>query len=156
MVVQVKYRYKEGFRCGIPIEKTVAVMNGLAEQNRLTAKDLVEVSKDEDAPLHNYFEWDNEKCGEKWREQQGRVLIANIVVQDVEDEKSEPVRAFFQIENETSLYEPLTVIIKDEDKLQSLYDTAKRELKSFQKKYSRIKAFAGLFKEIDQLPDKAS
>ena len=156
MIFQPKYTYKAGFRCSIPAETAASVINGLSEQNRLDPKTLVEVSKSEDAPLHSYFEWDNEKCGEKWREQQARVLIAHIEVKEDGNENSEPVRAFFQIESDTSLYEPITAIVVNEDKLQSLYDLAKKELKAFQKKYRSIKAFAGLFEAIDNLPDKAS
>lgn len=156
MIFQPKYRYKPGFRCSIPVDTAVSVINGLAEQNRLNPATLVEVSKEEDAPLHGYFEWNDEKCGKYWREQQARVLIAHIEVKEDGNENAEPVRAFFQIENETSLYEPVTVIVQNEDKLQALYDMAKRELKSFQKKYKNIKAFAGLFDAIDRLPDKVS
>lgn len=156
MIVQQHYRYKDGFRCGVPIEQTASVMNQLASENRLNAKALVEVSKPENAPLHKYFEWNNDKCGDLWREYQGRTLIAHIEYVPDASERAEPVRAFFQIESDSSNYEPIDLIVQNEDKKQKLYETALRELNAFKKKYKNIVAFAELFSAIDNLPPKAS
>ena len=156
MIFQPKYQFKEGFRCNVTIGAVMGVFDELTKQKKLNAKTLVEVSQSEDAPLHRYFEWDDAKCGKNWREQQARVLIAHVEVKDADNEQAEPVRAFFITESETGLYEPITAIVKSEDKLQDLYDMAKKELRAFQKKYSGIKAFAKLFEDIDRLPDRCS
>ena len=145
------YKWKTGYYSKIPAAVAGEVMNQLSSENRLTARDLVDVSRPEDAPLHGAFEWDDTEAAERWREQQGRVLIGSIVIQ-VEDKKdSEPVRAFFAIEQKSSNYQPVATIMRNEDMRQKLYETAKRELASFRTKYRALQEFEKLFSEIDRI-----
>lgn len=127
-------------------------MNQLAAENNLNAKALVDVSRPVDAPLHKEFEWDDNIAAEKWREQQGRVMIAMItVISDGAPEQETPVRAYFHIEDHQPNYEPVTLIIKDEDKTAKLFKQAMRELFSFQEKYSGLRQFKKLFEDIEEL-----
>lgn len=135
-------------------EVAAGVMDELSQEGRLTAANLVDASRPEDAPLHREFEWDNDKAAEMYRQDQARLMIRNIVIINEQSEQQETTRAFVHIkEEETSTYEPILVVVKDEDKLQKLYETAKRELAAFRLKYKSIQAFAALFEEIDKLPD---
>ena len=52
------------------LEKTVGI----------TPKNLVEANRDESAPLHNEFEWNDTKAAEKYRETQAGYIIRNICV----------------------------------------------------------------------------
>ena len=145
------YKWKSGYHNKVPADIAGEVLNQLSAEDRLTAKDLVEVSRPDDAPLHNAFEWDDTEAAERWREQQGRILINSIVIQAEEKEEAEPVRAFFVIESNSSNYEPVTVIMRDEDKRKKLFDVAKRELSAFKAKYRALEQFEALFKEIDKI-----
>jgi hypothetical protein len=144
------YKWKTGYHSKVPADIAGRVFDQLSSENCLTAKKLVEVSRPEDAPLHNAFEWNDTEAAERWREQQGRVMISSIVIQ-AEKKECEPVRAFFVIEHNSSNYEPITTIMRNEDMREKLYETAKRELNAFRAKYNSIKEFEALFREIDKI-----
>ena len=126
-------------------------MNQLASEGRLTPANLVEISKPEDAPLHNEFEWNDTIAAQKWREQTGRVMIASIVVTPDSEEKAKPVRCFFNIEHASPEYLPTEVIYSDEYKKNRLLEIAKRELMSFKIKYQQLAELAGIMNAIDML-----
>lgn len=73
------YRWKTGSRFKTDANIAAGIMNKLAKENRLNAETLVDVSRPEDAPLHNEFEWDDVKAAEEWRKQTSRVMIASVV-----------------------------------------------------------------------------
>lgn len=149
------YQWKSGARYRVAADVAANVMNGLAEENRLSAKALVDISRPEDAPLHNEFEWNDGIAAEKWREQQGRVMIAMISVITDEAVQQEPVRAFFNIEKGQSNYEPISLIIKDADKTELLFRQAMSELKSFREKYKGLKEFQKLFHDIEEIEQQS-
>lgn len=145
------YKWKTGYHSKVSAEIAGEVLDRLSNENRLTAKDLVDISRPEDAPLHNAFEWNDSEAAERWREQQGRMMINSIVVQTEETKEREPVRAFFVIESGSSNYEPIMTIMRNEDKRQKLFETARRELAAFKAKYKALQEFEKLFAEIDKI-----
>lgn len=145
------YKWKTGYQNKVSADVAGAVMDQLSKENRLSARTLVDISRPEDAPLHNAFEWDDTEAAERWREQQGRVLINSIVIQAEERPEVQPVRAFFVVEQKTGNYEPVTTILRDEDKRMKLLESAKRELAAFKAKYNSLIEFEKLFNEIDRV-----
>ena len=125
----------------------------------LTAKSVVEASRDKTAPLHDEFEWDDEVAGEFWREHQARRMICNLTITvETEDKQELPIRAYVAIaskeesDKERPLrYENISTVLRSEEKTNSLMDMAMKELMSFKKKYATIEALAGVFREIDKL-----
>ena len=120
----------------------------------LTPKNLVDASREEDAPLHKDFEWDNSKAAEAFREHQARILIRNLITVDVVSEQSEPVRAFYNIENSNvnaGIYESAVSIMSSDEKRAILLRNAKEELNRFKRKYSALKELSDVFKAIDAL-----
>lgn len=144
------YKWRTGFY-KTSAEVAAEEMNRLAASNNLTAKALVDASRPVDAPLHDEFEWDDSIAAEKWREQEARVMIASITVIADENAQAEPVRAFFNIEPSTPIYEPVQTIVRDSSKSDRLFTQAMEELESFQRKYNSIKEFSKLFLEIDHI-----
>lgn len=145
------YKWKTNF---YKVDADVAgkVFEELNETVGLTAKSVVDASRDENAPLHNEFEWDDAVAGELWREQTARVMICNLTIDVKTDEKSEmPVRAFMSVEHDSPVYESITTILTDENKTERLMNMAMKELISFERKYATIEALAGVFREIDKL-----
>ena len=145
------YKWKTGTRCSVSAETAAEVMNGLAAQNNLTAKALVDVSRPEDAPLHGEFEWDNDVAAEKYREEQGRLLIRQLVVIPEDHPEQEPVRAYFKVVEDQPTYDPIETIFQHQDKTERLFHIAMGELQAFRRKYSGIQKFAKLFSVIDDL-----
>ena len=123
------------------------VCNKLDAEGNLTAKALVDVSRPEDAPLHPEFEWNDGIAAEKWREQQGRLIINHLTV--VIDNQ-EPVRKFFNIENTANTYTSIDVILKNTDTREQLLQMALRELGAFKRKYSQLTELAKLFDAISE------
>ena len=147
--------WAKGFQFKAKAEDAKRVMDELAVKGKLTAANLVEISKPEDAPLHNDFEWNDTIAAQKWREQTGRTMIAMIVVTpDKDEEEKTPVRCYFNIEKTSPIYTPTEVIFSDEAKTERLLEVAKRELKSFLVKYRTLTKLAGICNAIEELLDE--
>lgn len=115
----------------------------------LTPQSVVDESRNENAPLHNCFEWNDTTAAIKYREQQARVLIANITVVEEADEKTvEPVRAFYHIQQD---YKPIDVVIKNADMMEELLEKAKKELNAFRRKYSALSQLQPIFDAIERM-----
>lgn len=121
----------------------------------LTAENVVNVSRDEDAPLHYEFEWDDEVAAEEWRKRQAQNMISNlsIVLVETEDEDATPVRAFYA--TELHHYENIRAIITNEEKKDDLLIKAIRELQAFKKKYRILSELQTIFSAIDTITEKA-
>ena len=117
----------------------------------LSAQTLLDANRNEDAPLHNEFEWDNEKAAESYRLHQARHIINCLCIKAEEAPNKEPVRAFFKIESRDSEYKSLDVILQSEDSYNALLRTALAELRALEKKYSDLKELASVFDEVKKL-----
>ena len=145
------YKLKPGSHHKVSAQIAGEVCKSLEEKGRLTAADLVEESRPEDAPLHEEFEWDDSIAAEEYRKQQARVLIATVV--EVVSPEIVPTRAFFNIVHQEANYESINVIIQDEDKRKALLNKAIRELRAFEIKYSTLLELCDVFDVIDKLED---
>lgn len=147
------YQWKTGARVKTAPEVAAAVMNDLAERNQLNAEMLVNVSRPEDAPLHQEFEWDDPIAAEEWRKQQARCLIHSLVLQE-DDEDTEPVRVFFKIHEASPNYEPTQVILQSPESTEALRNMALKELIAFKNKYAAIIRKINGEKEVNSLQMK--
>ncbi len=149
------YKWKTGAHITVSAQKAGEMCEKLAAENRLTADNLLEANRAPDAPLHGAFEWDDQKAAEEYRRQQARHIIACICV--VAENKTEEIRAFYNLERKEPTYTSLKVILESQDDMDRLYRTALAELAAFQKKYATVKRLEPVFNAIDQFPleDKA-
>lgn len=145
------YQWKTGSRHKISAAVAAEVMDQLAEEERLNPTELVEVSRPDDAPLHSEFEWDDNVAAEKWREEQASAMIRHLVVRIEANEQEYPTRQYFMVQKESNTYEPIQVILKDEDKTAMLLEQAKRELQAFRAKYAGLKELSEVIKTIDSV-----
>lgn len=147
------YKWKSAARIKCDAQIAGEFLSNIENTVGLTPKNVVDASRPEDSPLHNEFEWDNEVAAEKYRETQAGHIIRSIVV-DVEDCVSEEpvcVRAFVNVEKDDNRnYKPIQVVIKDKDYMNSLYESAMRELKAIQFKYQSVARLKHIFDEIDK------
>ena len=116
---------------------------------------VVERAADVENPLHDCFEWDNGKAANKWREQQARVLIANVLtVVEAKSEEAKPtvVRAFVNISDggERGYKEVNKVLLNDADR-QYMLDRALGELRSFEVKYQTLSELNTVFAAIREV-----
>lgn len=123
-------------------------LNGIYEdEGKIDPASVVERSKPEEAPLHHCFEWNDEIAAGKYREQQARTLIANVVVSEQPTEQSY-TRAFVHVENE---YQPLYVVLESPHKAQELLESALRELRTFERKYRELEELVPVFQAIEKV-----
>lgn len=114
-----------------------------------SAEEIVEKAKDPNTELHKCFEWDDSIAAHKYRLQQARSIMCNLVF--VSDDKDyEPVRVF-HITTEKTVYKPTKLIIQKPDEYQALLARAKAELQEFRKRYKIIQELETLFALIDEL-----
>lgn len=118
----------------------------------LTAKNLLDANRDENAPLHNEFEWRDDIAAERYRENQARHIIACLCVraETTTGEQSEPVRAFLKTTPESE-YQSLNVILQSADSHVAMLSMALRELEVFRKKYKMLAELKPLFDVIEDI-----
>lgn len=156
----IMYSIKDGFKVNKRFAQPAGeIMAQLESEDRLTAKELVDVSRPEDAPLHDYFEWNDDIAAEKYRESQGGYLIRATV--EVEEKRDiggsnevhvEVTKPFYAIEDGSEKYYHIETIVQSEDKCQKLYTMALRELRQFERRYEIIREkLSPVFDAIDSL-----
>lgn len=125
--------------------------NEIARLEKATPHNIVELARDENSILHNEFEWDNEIAGEKYREEQAKLMLRCIIVHEEKgDEKTTEVRAWVST-TERHVYETIEAVLTNEKEYENMLKTALKELESFKKKYHSLKELTPIFKAIDEL-----
>ena len=140
------YKFKPGSRLTGDAQAAGEICAALESEGRLTAAELVEVSRPESAPLHNMFEWRDGVAAEKWREYQGRNIIHSIVVVP-EDQK--PQQIYYNVTQSSPIYDSIKTIVQSEDKYALLKRRAAQELVAFQNRYSTILELSNVFDAIN-------
>lgn len=118
----------------------------------LTPKNLLDANRDENAPLHNEFEWRDDIAAEKYRENQAKHIIACLCVraETTSGEQSEPVRVFLKTTPESE-YQSLNVILQSADSRSAMLAMALKELKAFQRKYKALAELKLLFDVLEDI-----
>jgi len=130
-----------------------SVLTGYYEKHsELTPQIVVDESRDESAPLHHRFEWDDEIAGEAWRREQASVLIRSVKVVFAETPKGERkyVRAFSSLteagDTERTGYVPTEELVQDELATKILLKQCEREIRDVKRKYGHLAEFAELMR----------
>lgn len=145
------YKFKRGSYIKADPQVAGEMLERLEAENNLTAKSLVDANRDEDAPLHNEFEWDDSVAAEAYRETQARHIINCI---EIVREEAEPVRAFFSIYREKPQYQHIDTILVEKESRDALLQKALAELNAIRRKYSTLKELANVFSAIDEAEKK--
>lgn len=151
---QSLYGWKYGSHMSGDANIAGRVCEELVRQNRLTPENLLDVSREEDAPLHDMFEWDDSIAGELWRKKQAAKIIQSItVIEPVIQGRTLPIevtpRAF--VPTVDKVYMHISKVMEDPDKRSYLLEKAKKELRDFQNKYHMLSELAGVFTEIQKV-----
>ena len=143
------YEWKEGTRFKVDAQVAGEMCEKLEKEGRLTAKNLLDANRPEDAPLHDEFCWDDEQAAELYREEQARKIIRCIVVK--RENVKEPVRQFINVDIGERKYYSVDVLLKKESTRNIMLRSALSELSAFQRKYQGFRELASVFVAIDQL-----
>ena len=161
MVEKVEKVWKAGTQ--IPVKAEVACAAIVDLQKRLgkdsvTARELLDASRDENAPLHNCFEWDDSVAAEKYRLTQARHIISSVEI-IIRRESDQPIvtRAFLNVKPPLPKVEGCfvssDVVMTTPAYLNQVLKNALSELRAFQKKYQAYQELTGVFKAIDAFED---
>jgi hypothetical protein len=105
-----------------------------------TAKQIVDKARNTTTELHKCFEWNDATAAEKYRIEQARDLVANLVIVRTQEqvERNEPEIRVFHKPTSQSGYKPIQVIIQNKDEYQELLKRAYAELTAFKMKYANL------------------
>ena len=121
-------------------------------------KDIVNYAEThEDSELHKCFTWDDTEAAKRYRIEEAKMIVRNImVIYSEPTKKEEPrqvqVRWAFKTEP-TGGYKRTEYIVKNPDEHEKLLNMAKAELESFRRKYE-ILSNDVLMREIFEAIDK--
>ena len=147
------YEKKYSWRAGKSVSAQVAgeVMEKIEQRDGvLTKESFLEESRPVDSPTHKLFEWDDTVAAEKFRLEQSRMAIADIVVTIVKADEPVKRHAFVNVvagKHNKAEYSNIEVAMSDETKRQAVLQNAFAELKTFEQKYADYKELAGVFNE---------
>lgn len=129
-------------------------LSELEEQHKsLTPEIVLEDARPSDAVLHSCFEWNDQSAAEKYRLNQARYLICNLVVVQQTSDTPKSVRAFVSIAPlpQKGEYVSVARAIVDPRYREQILQNAISELRAFKKKYADLKELADVFDAIDKL-----
>jgi hypothetical protein len=149
---------------GFQTEAARMELMAIAEANNghVSPEKVVARAKDERSALHGFFEWDDEKAGEKLRLVQAGLLLRRIkitVFRQAPDDRGVDLeitrtRQFQSRPSQRSRqlgYEPIEDIVADEDKRAEMVAQAKAELRAIQKRYNELEELASVWQAIEQI-----
>lgn len=120
-------------------------------------KDIVDMARDENTESHKCFEWRDDVAAEKYRIQQARTVVRNLVfVKPAEAKNPRQELSFAYRTRESQSYETTRFIFRSEDGRQRLLMTALAELNAFQKKYAFLEELVGVFNAINELDTQSA
>lgn len=147
------YKWKTGARIKGSAQASGELFEQLSQTEAgLTAETLLNANKPKNAPLHNDYEWNNQKAANQWRLHQSRHFMDSLTVVMVNYETSEELQTrAVHITTEPHKYEPITTIIQSESKYECLLSNAFSELQAFQRKYNMLKELTPVFQAITEV-----
>lgn len=119
----------------------------------LQAEQVVERARDPESPLHDDFEWDDDKAAEQYRLVQARQLIRVAVSIDPNLDEPVKVRVFTSLKSDRKNpgggYRSMQDVLAHDGMRQELLQQALAEFKSARDKYKEVKELAEVFASVD-------
>jgi len=143
-----------GYGAGLGAQVAGEEMERIRSKHGVLSKTTVVIeASNKNNPLHNFFEWNNEKAAEKHRLSQAGGLIRELRVRvTTEDKEQKSVRAYVQVappESEKASYHPIINVLNDNSMRLQLEKQCEVDIKTFRKKYAEIKAVRNIIREMD-------
>lgn len=153
MVYEKKYSWAHGK--SVPAQVAGEVMEMIEKRDgELTKESFLNESRPEESPTHALFEWNDAVAAEKFRLEQSRHCIQDIVVTVAKGEKQEKVHAFVNVTNgkhNTASYSNIEVAMSDDVKRHAVLQNALSELKVFEEKYSTYIELTDVFTAVKKV-----
>lgn len=122
-------------------------------RGELTPEDILDDAKNDNSPLHSFFEWSDSAAAHQHRLQQARGLIRSVVAVYVrEDKPAVKTRAYVHVsQGETSHYREASHAMSQKATRDQVLQRALAELIGWQRRYKDLLEFAEFCDSIDQL-----
>lgn len=140
--------WKSGCRISADAQKVADEI--LTIGSSATTAQILDKARDEKTELHKCFDWNDAEAAEKWRLQQARHVVCNLVIKEKSETPRPEVRVFFKTDADSG-YKPTVLIMQDKDEYRKLLDRALAELTSFRAKYKTLAELDGVFDAIDKV-----
>ena len=152
-----KYSFRDGFGWRVDPEVAGKHLDKLAEERNgeLTPDIIVDDARSKNSPLHNCFDWDNKKAGDKWRLHQARQLIGSIIVEVVVKD-TEHVRAFVNINYPNTNQRHYANIIdaaSDDYKMKLIIDDARKQMRAWSQRFKIYQQLREVAYKIEELAE---
>jgi len=156
----MRYGFSDGARIppgqdadqvGNELERLRAAAGGL-----LTAEGVLGAAKRKRSPLHDFFEWDDNRAAQRYRLAQASYLLRVVVVVPEDDEERfHPVRAFVTVgqpdEAQPRTFTHVRAAMADDDMRDQVLGRARRELAGWRRRYRQLEEFAAVLEAIDSV-----
>lgn len=142
-----KFAYKVLGLYDAPAQQVGEMLDELSRSaSGLTPQTLVDANRAEGTLLHDVFEWRDDIAAEKYRQEQARAIIRNIVIveQTTDEEERAPVRGYVSAPGGESRYVTMQSALTEEKFRAKLLEDAKRDAKLFTAKYRRLNELASV------------
>jgi hypothetical protein len=125
-------------------------------KGELTPEDILNDAKNDNSPLHSFFEWSDSAAAHQHRLSQARGLIRAVVAIYVQPDKpAVRQKAYVHIaQGETSHYRETSHAMQVKSTRDIVLKTAWREFQAWRNRYKDLKEFSDLFNAADQVETK--
>lgn len=153
------YSWGSGVQYSVPADIVGQSLEAIeARDGNVTKEAFLEESRPEDAPTHSLFEWNDSVAAEKYRLEQSRKVINNLVVTVHTEKQEEPItaKALVNVEPEAhkhASFISITTAMSSTDTAEIVLRHALEELETFESKYRSLKELAHVFAAIDELKE---
>ena len=124
-------------------------------KDNVTAQELLDASRDENAPLYSCFEWNDSVAAEQYRLWQARHIINSIEITYINNATPTVTRLFCNINQprQQGEFVKVDVMLNNPNYRKQVLANALRELQSFQRKYAVYEELMDVCKVIDAFAD---
>lgn len=127
----------------------------------LKSQTIVDEAKDENSPIHKYFEWDDSKASELYRRQQAVNLINHIVIVEIKDGEEKEVPFLINVkivdaDEEDRGYITFEELIEDELLYDQYLNGLIQELITLRAKIKNFKELRSVYMEIGKVQKRLS
>lgn len=151
------FEFAEGARFQPGAEKNAKLVGEHIEMLRerfkgeLTPQDILDDARNNNSPLHSFFEWDDGAAAEAYRLQQARGLIRSVVAIYVrEDRPAIRQKAYVHIpERSAPHYREASHAMSQKKTREMVLKRAWSELQAWKSRYKDLQEFAGLINIIE-------
>lgn len=125
-------------------EKVYSDLEMIAEKTPQNVVDYAE--QHPNSELHKCFTWDNTKAANEWRKHEARQVMRLLVFEDTENKEPTKIRV---LQKSFDAYQPVKLIVRDQDEYKALLERAYAELQAFKERYKNLIELEAVLEAIE-------